>query len=234
MKTIGIIGAGNFGRFMASHVEKHFTVELFDKSDSEDQLKKVCASDFVIFAVPFSALDGAIKQAKDLISQETIVCDVTSIKQKPLELLQATFPDNQILGTHPIFGPQSGKDGIVGLPIVLSNVSCMEKTYSLTKQFLDSKLGLKIIEQTPDQHDKEMAYIQGLAHFIGRALKNLDIKDYETSTFSYHQLVELTDLLKDDSWELFQTIQEGNPYAQEVRDSLRTELNSLEERLKEK
>lgn len=231
MKTVGIIGKGNFGSFMGSHLEKHLEVSFYDKDDPDEQLRSVCDSDVVIFAVPFFSLEPIINKTKDLISSNSIICDVTSIKQKPLGLLKTAFPNNQILGTHPIFGPQSGKNGITGLPIVLSNISCTEGVYALIKQFLASKLELKVIEQTPDQHDQEMAYIQGLAHFVGRALKNLDIKDYETSTFSYHQLVELTDLLKDDSWELFRTIQEANPYAQEVRDSLRAELDSLEKKL---
>jgi len=231
MKTIGIIGAGNFGQFMASHLKKHLDVSLYDQADTDEQLQVVCSADVVIFAVPFFSLQNAIDSAQSYITDETVICDVTSIKQKPLELLQQAFPGNQIVGTHPIFGPQSGKNGITGLPIVVSNISCTDEPYQQISQFLASKLGLKVIEQTPEQHDKEMAYIQGLAHFIARALKNLKVKDFETSTFSYHQLVELTDLLKDDSWELFRTIQEANPYAQEVRDSLRAELDSLEEKL---
>ncbi len=233
MKTIGIIGAGNFGRFMASHLEKYVEVFLYDRNNTDEQLQKVCSSDMVIFAVPFFSLQDAINSTQKYITDDAIICDVTSIKQKPLELLQKAFPANQVLGTHPIFGPQSGKNGISGLSIVLSNISCTTQTYTQVRDFIASKLELKIIEQTPEQHDKEMAHIQGLTHFIGRALKSLDIKDYETSTFSYHQLVELTDLLKDDSWELFRTIQEANPYAQEVRDSLRNELDLLENKLKE-
>lgn len=232
IQTIGIIGVGNFGKLMSSHLERHFLIELYDKDDSQEQLIKTCSSDVVIFAVPFFSLADAIENTKDHISLEALICDVTSIKQKPLEMLSQAFPQNQVMGTHPIFGPQSGKDGIVGLPIVISNVSASQEVYNMVLEFIRTKLELKIIEQSPEQHDKEMAYIQGLAHFIGRALKNLNIKDYETSTFSYHQLVELTDLLKDDSWELFRTIQEGNEYAQEVRDNLRAELDRLEEKLK--
>jgi prephenate dehydrogenase len=40
--------------------------------------------------------------------------DVTSVKVKPLEIIEKYFPKDkfQILGTHPMFGPQSGASGI--------------------------------------------------------------------------------------------------------------------------
>ena len=231
MKSVGIIGYGNFGKLIEKHLAPHFDVRAYDKEDSDKILKSVCQSDVVIFAIPFFSLQEVIEKTRDLIPNSSLIADVTSIKVKPVKMLSKVFPNHQIIATHPIFGPQSGKDGIVGLPIVIHNVSANAELYRKTLSFFKDTLELKVIEQTPDQHDREMAYIQGMAHFIGRALKNLDIKDYETSTFSYHQLVELTDLLREDSWELFRTIQEGNPYAEEVRKELMSELGSLEKRL---
>ncbi len=76
-----------------------------------------------------------------------------------------------------------------------------------------------------------MANVQALTHFIGRALLNLDIKNYASNTKSYEQLLEVASLLKDDSWELFTTIQNTNPEAKKVRKALFKELLSLEKKL---
>lgn len=71
-----------------------------------------------------------------------------------------------LLTIHPVFGPQSGKNGIKGLKCMFSNIRCDEKIYQDFKDIFEHKLELKILEMTPEEHDKEMAYIQGLSHFI--------------------------------------------------------------------
>ncbi len=219
---------------MAKHLAPHAEVRAYDPNQTSlsTDLKTVCSSQLVIFAVPFNVLEEAAESAVPFIAPETHIADVTSVKVKPLQILQKYFPHNPILGTHPIFGPQSGKESIAGLPIVLSNISWDAGSYAAVRAFLAETLKLRVIEKTAEEHDREMAHVQGLAHFIGRALKEMDIKDYETNTFSYHQLVELRDLLKDDSWDLFETIENANPHAAEVRTKLMIALQTLEERLR--
>lgn len=218
---------------MATHLKPHAEVVAFDTVDlSLSTLEQVCKSDIVIFAVPAQELENAVSAAVPYIAPGTLIADVSSVKVRPLQIFQKHFPHNELLGTHPIFGPQSGKNGIVGLPIVLANVSWSTEHYESICTFLSEKLSLRVIERTPEEHDTEMAHVQGLAHFIGRALTHLNIRDYETGTLSYHHLVELRDLLKDDSWELFKTIENENPYAQDVRKDFLETLHQLDEKLK--
>lgn len=233
---MGIIGFGQFGQFMATHLKPHTEVVACDIHESTDAslstLEQVSKCDIVIFAVPAQELENAVSAAVPYIAPGTLITDVSSVKVRPLQILQKHFPQNELLGTHPIFGPQSGKNGIVGLPIVLANVSWSPEHYEMIRLFFSQKLGLRVIERTPEEHDKEMAHVQGLAHFIGRAVSHLHIRDYETGTLSYHHLVELRDLLKDDSWELFKTIENENPYAQDVRKDFLETLHLLDEKLR--
>lgn len=232
MKSVGIIGRGGFGVLMQGQLKGFCEVRTFDISDSEETLKRVCDSDIVVFAVPFSALEEAAQNATPYIKPGTLIVDVTSIKRKPLEILSRIFPNNQIIGTHPIFGPQTvARLGMKGQPIVVCNVSATDELFAKIKNFLEQRLELRVIEKDPETHDREMAYIQGLSHFIGRAINNLGIKEYETETFSYHQLIELKDLVKKDSWELFKTIQESNEYAHSVRKEFLDELHRLDNEL---
>ncbi len=228
IKTVGIIGMGQFGTFMAPHLEKQVTVIRYTRHDNSEILS-VC--DAVIFTVPYSGLLDAILRVKPHIRTDACIIDVTSVKQKPIALLKKYFKGHQILGTHPVFGPQSGANGIEGLPMVVCNVSCDNKTYASILQFLKKTLQLQVIEQTPKEHDYQMAQIQALTHFVGRALVNLDIKSFPTNTKSYAQLLELKQLLEFDSWELFTTIQNTNPEAKKVRKKLLKELLNLEEKL---
>jgi prephenate dehydrogenase len=61
---------------------------------------------------------------------------------------------------HPIFGPQSGKNGITGLKCMFFNISCEGKIYQGFRDIFENDLGLQIFEISPEEHDKEMAYIQ--------------------------------------------------------------------------
>lgn len=229
--NIGIIGYGQFGRFMEPYARRFADVSVYDPKLEGSSLETLADSDLVIFAVPVQELKGAATAASAHIQPTALVADVSSVKVKPLQILAEVLPQNPLLGTHPIFGPQSGKAGVEGLPIVLTNVSWPEDAYARALHVLSTDLALKVLELSADEHDREMARIQGLAHFIGRALGMVDVKDYPTATKSYRHLIELRDLLKDDSWELFTTIQSENPYAAEVRREFLAALQELEERL---
>jgi prephenate dehydrogenase len=225
---VAVVGYGQFGRFMTKHLRPHCTVVPIQRK-TKPEIIRTC--DVVIFAVPWNGLETAIEALKPYISSKAAIVDVTSVKQKPLALLTKHFKGHEILGTHPIFGPQSGKNGLVNLPIVLSNVSFSKKHYAVVKRFLKQTLKLRVIEQTAKEHDSDMARVQGLTHFIGRAIVQMDIKSHLTNTKSYEQLLELKDLLADDGWELFQTIQNTNPEASKVRDQFIKKLTAIEESL---
>lgn len=227
-KKVAIVGYGQFGRFMAKHLRPHCTIVPF-KIDTDPEKLRSC--DVVIFSVPFSSLEEVCEKLKPFISPEAFIVDVTSVKQKPLVILKKHFPTHAILGTHPIFGPQSGKNGIKNLPIVLCNISFSKKEYSSVKKFLKQKLQLHVIEQTPKEHDHEMAHVQGLTHLIGRTLCRIGIQNYKTHTKSYEQLLELKRILENDTWELFKTIQEANPEAKKVRKQFTKEILQIEKDL---
>jgi prephenate dehydrogenase len=238
MRKIGIIGVGDFGKFLEKHLQKYFEVEIFDRKILADislndsiQTDRINNVDFLVFSITLNGLEDVCQKIQGKIKKEVVLVDVMSIKVKPIEIMKRYFPDNQILATHPIFGPQSGKNGLKDLPIVLTNVSLSEDLYTGIKSFLLNNLELKVIERTLEQHDKEMAYIQGLSHFIGRALETMDIQDYESKTYSYAQLLKLRELLGKDSFELFKTIQNGNPHAKEIRENFLKVLIDLEKTL---
>lgn len=237
-KKIIIVGNGQFGKFIKIHLEKYFDVEIFDREMVGNLAKpnfppSKTETDFIIFAVPLDSLEEVCKTFENKISTKTVIVDVTSVKVKPLQIIEKYFPKDkfQILGTHPIFGPQSGKNGIENLPMVLVNVSLGEEKYLQIKFFLSEIYKLKIIEKSAEKHDEEMAYIQGLSHFIGRALRFLDIQEYETATSSYKQLISLKNLVGNDSWDLYKTIQNGNPATKNIRKKFLEELLKLEKDL---
>ena len=144
------------------------------------------------------------------------------------EILPATV---EIVGTHPLFGPQSGRDGIEGLRLALCPVRTTRNNE--IKKFLSEKLKLKVLEKSPVEHDREMAHVQALTHFVARALDELHVEESDLATVSYEELMRAARLVSEDSWELFQTIQKGNPFAETKRKAFLEKLNEIENRIGE-
>lgn len=243
-RTIGLFGYGQFGAFFSKYLALLGPVIAYDpqvKIQQEPGLdvrsvatpEEAAMADILMFAVPLNQLDALASRIKNVVPASSLLLDVTSVKMTPLAILRSHFPGHQILGTHPIFGPQSGKNGIEGLPIVLCNESWQKENYEWLKNAFANTLKLKVIEKSAEEHDREMAYVQGLSHLIGRTLSQMDIPAVESVTKSYAHLIELRDILKDDSWELFTTIQSGNPFVEAVRKEFVQKIDDLEKKLEE-
>jgi len=91
--------------------------------------------------------------------------------------------------------------------------------------------GLEVIERTPDEHDKQMAYVQGLTHFIGRAIKEIDIPQSDQTTSAYKHLLAIKEMLGYDSHELFLSIEKDNPYTKEVREKFVKKIKEIDSRI---
>jgi prephenate dehydrogenase len=240
MINIGIIGFGQFGQFMARHLARFFKISVCDEVDRSEEAAKINVEwttleetvkrEVVIFAVPLKAFEDVLKRAAPHLRADALVIDVCSVKMKPIELMLDLLPSsNEIIGTHPLFGPQSGRDGIEGLRVVLCPVRTNRAEE--VRKFLNHDLKLMVLERAPEEHDREMAHVQALTHFVARALFEMHVEDSPLATVSYQELMRAASLLSDDSWELFQTIQQGNPHAAERRKAFIEKLIELEKRI---
>jgi prephenate dehydrogenase len=99
--------------------------------------------------------------------------------------------------------------------------------------FLQDKLGLKVIEMSAEDHDREMAWVHGLTFFVGRGLMELDPPKSGLSTGYYQKLLDLVELESSHSIELFNTVQRGNPYAADIRRELIDRLENIDRELKD-
>lgn len=238
--ALGIIGFGQFGQFMASHLTPHFQVFAFDKHDYRKEmttlgvqsadLNTIAHLPIIILAIPVQHLEKLLRELGPLVQSGTLVIDVASVKVKPVALMQHYLAsDVEIIGTHPLFGPQSGKDGIKGLRIAVSPVRTTKLAH--VTHFLSNTLELAVIEINPNDHDRHMAYVQGLSHLISRGLHELTIPDTPLMTKAYEDLLSMTNYLGSDSYELFLTIERENPFAREVRQRFIAQLTDLHHRI---
>ena len=233
---IGIIGFGQMGQFISSHLKDHFKItvtDIFDKTKEAlklgvkfDKIKNVASKDIVVIAVPILEFENTIKNIKDHIKEGALIVDVSSVKVNPVNIMKKLLPrSTQIIGTHPLFGPQSGKDGIKGLKIIVCPVRI--KSMGFFTSFIEDKLGVDVLLMDPKEHDSLMAKTQLIDQLIARLLIDLDIKKEKISLPSFDKLLELKEMLKDDSLEMFDGITKNNPFAKDITDNFFLAVDNL-------
>jgi len=240
--TIGLIGLGAFGRLAASCLAQHAEVRCYDPEATDDEVRSAGATpahledaadaQAVVLSVPVQAIPAACSAIAGMLSENTLVCDVGSVKLRPIEWMLAALPAHvQVLGTHPLFGPQTVAElgGISGEPIVLCPARMNKETFERARRFVIDKMGLVPIQMTADDHDQQMAFVQGITHLIGKAASNMRLEEYPTSTLAYQKLLQMKTNTELDAPQLFDAIQRLNPYAMNTRHAFLSAVKELVE-----
>ncbi|MEM7755124.1 MAG: prephenate dehydrogenase [Planctomycetota bacterium] len=227
IERVGVIGLGQFGRLLAESLAPHAEVVAHDARliDAPPRgvalvgLDDVARSDVVVPAVNLQHLGEVLDAVGPVLGEGALVADVTSVKVEPIGLMNDRLPNHaQILGTHPLFGPQSvAEKGLAGQRLAVCRVRIDDAVYAAVERVLSGALGLDVIETTADEHDRQMALVQALTHLVGHAAAELDLADLPLGTLAYRRLRQLAQNISGDSEELFDAIQGRNPYAAGVR-----------------
>ncbi|MEG1451752.1 prephenate dehydrogenase [Brevundimonas sp.] len=222
---LGLIGYGAFGKLTAQHLSAHFDVRAYDPLLAADDdyvtavsLEDAAACPVVILAVPVGVLEQTLVQIAPMLTAGALVIDVGSVKVKPAEAMLRLLPDHvRIVGTHPLFGPQSAKDGLAGLRIAVCEVRGA-KDARRTAAWCRKMLALKVFNVTPEDHDREAATVQGLTHLIARVLLKMEPLPTRMTTLSFERLMQGVDMVRHDSPAVYQAIERDNPFAASVRE----------------
>ena len=153
--------------------------------------------------------------------------DTCSVKTYPVGLMEKYLPATaSILGTHPMFGPDSAAAGVAGLPMILCPVRISARDQESWRSFF-SALGLAVTVMSADDHDREAAFTQGVAHYIGRVLSDLGVRKSPIGTVGYNKLLEIVQQTCNDPWQLFLDLQRYNPHTREMRERLEKSLRAV-------
>ena len=217
---IGLIGFGRFGRMTYEYLRRLKPLRVYDRSPDAVRdvpesapLEEVASCPLIVLCVPISSMEETCLRLAPLLRRGQTVVDTCSVKSRPAEWMSALLPEDvQILGTHPLFGPDSGKAGISGLKIALCSVRISSGTYQSICSCL-SGLGLELIETTPDEHDRQIARSQAVFHLIAQTMKELDWGTQEITTPGPEAFYRLVGTVQSDTPELFRDMERENPYA---------------------
>ncbi len=235
---IAIIGYGRFGRLLAELLSPFGDIYIVSPNKiNNNKLKRIKYRelkliDWAIISVPISAFKEVLKKTSKNLKAGSLIIDVCSVKILPCRWLKKyARKDIEILGTHPMFGPDSAKEGLSGLQVVICPLRISKSTLKRVKNIFKA-LKLKTITTTPEEHDKQAAISLALVHFLGRGLFNMNIKKQQISTLGFERLLAINEIVNNDTWQLFIDMHKYNPYTDRIRKKLISSLIKINTNIK--
>lgn len=238
----GIIGFGRFGQLWAQSFlpfgdvlvyDKHISKASVNTSITFTDLEKVAKADVVFVLVPISEFEHSCIKLQKMVAPTTLIVDCCSVKIYPVDIMRHTFASTQpLLATHPLFGPDSVKrsNGLTDHKIAICPIQPTQDKHDQL-QAMFKKMGLISVTTTPEEHDKQMAYSQGLVHFLGRGLQALHLTRQTLATPDFETLLNIDSMVANDTWQLFLDMNHYNPFAKEIRQKLIDQLAHIDKRL---
>ncbi|KAI4380063.1 hypothetical protein MLD38_006292 [Melastoma candidum] len=248
---IAIVGFGNFGQFLAKTFVRHgHTVIAYSRTDYSGIAKKLGVSFFSDADDLCEAHPEVILLCTSILSTEkvltslpvqrlkrsTLFVDVLSVKEFPRSLFLQNLPsDFDILCTHPMFGPDSGKNGWNDLAFVYDKVRIGNNGERISRcdRFLNifSEEGCRMVEMSCEEHDRHAAGSQFITHTVGRILEKLRLDSTPINTRGYETLLKLVDNTANDSFDLYYGLFMYNINAMEQLERLDLAFESLKKQL---
>jgi len=236
-KVVSVYGYGRFGKLWADILKKEFRVRVFSRRGLKPEdispgieitdLAGLHDADALFYCVAISSLETVLIETKKLHRKDCVYFDTCSVKVEPARWMKQHLPEkSQIIATHPMFGPDSYDAAIEKLPMVMCNVSATENEFSFWTDFFNNgKIQVEVM--TPDEHDEMVAYSQGITHYIGRVLADLNLKNTKINTLGYKKILEIIQQTCNDSWQLFCDLQHFNPYTKKMRKDLHESIEKI-------
>lgn len=252
---VGIIGYGRFGQFLAKHFltdgNDVFVINVKQNEDlttiasnnglqpnvtyfqGREHVQQFINSavDVLVFAISVISFAEVLQIFVPFLKSQLIV-DVLSVKTHPKELLLAHAPATcDVLCTHPMFGPDSGKYSWVGLSFIYEKIRVHDfHRCSRFLSFWEDK-GCRMVQMECEEHDKLASGTQFITHLTGRMLSVLNLEPTPIDTKGYKDLLNLVGNTCRDSFDLFFALYKHNSFSRHQVRLLEQALNTVKAQL---
>ncbi len=165
LRSVVIIGGkGQLGGLFARMFTlSGYQVKVLGSQDWHRADEILDGAGLVVVTVPIHLTEGVIEKLGNL-PQDCILCDLTSIKSKPLNAMLRVH-QGPVIGLHPMFGPDVAS--LAKQVIVYCDGRGEEQYQWLLKQFVI--WGASLCQIDAEEHDHGMTLIQALRHFTSYA-----------------------------------------------------------------
>ncbi len=228
--NVGLIGYGRFGSLLARLIARRTRVIAYDTDSARTAhlrgrirggtIEEAAAQPVVVLAVPISAMPATLRAVAPHVRPGALVMDVCSVKQKPVQWMERILPEHaSILGTHPLFGPDTVSRSLRGKRIILCPVRITQPQTHMVSALLGES-GLDVLIMTPDMHDRMMAETLLLTQYVGRLVREAGLTRWPKSTVTYDRLMDVVHVAEHDTPELFRDMWRFNPHARRLTNAL--------------
>ncbi len=218
--VIGIAGGkGRMGRWFEGFFRTSgFEVLIADRETelSPEDLPERCQ--VVVLSLPMDVFPGVVERVGPLMPEECLLTDLCSLKKHQVECM-LQHSRCEVIGTHPLFGP--AEDSIKGRRVALCP-GRGNRWMAWLEGILRANGAITHTVSATD-HDRIMAWVQALNHFIllslGKALEEegIDLNQLiALATPSFERQMHIVSRLCQQDPELYATIQMANPYAEQA------------------
>jgi len=232
---IGIIGGkGKMGNWFKIFFERQgLKIIISDKKTPLSNKEVARKADIVIVSVPINVVCKIIREIRNEVKKDALLTDLTSVKLEPIsEMAKAK---SGVLGMHPLFGPL--QPDLKKQTIAFCRAKNNRWVLFLKKLF--QKEGARIIEISPEEHDKQVTFLQALLHFTNINFAHfLSLKKFKstpyflTPTFKIQSLVLARILTQSPG--LYADIEMFNPYFQKISKDYIEEIKKLQKIIEDK
>ncbi len=240
---VAVIGMGEMGKWLAKSSKSLGEVAVSSRNPAKArrvaaELKVIAKpaeeaaawADVILVAVPISRTPATLSELAKVAKKGSLLADVASVKSEAVEAMRKITADLELVSIHHLFGP--GATSLRGKDIVVVPVR-PGRRYRELKRAL-AKSGVCITEMDADSHDRAMAIVQCLTHFLllsyVSALKSLrGVKGAgKLRTPIFSALLDLAKATMTGNPDLYGELQVQNKYAKVVRSSLMESFHALD------
>ncbi|WP_456328777.1 prephenate dehydratase [Archaeoglobus sp.] len=196
-----------------------------------DQMKKdtnsISGFDVIFVCTPMYALEEALEHIKREAKKDALLVDISSVKKISVPLFENSGFD--FLSIHPMLGGDS--------ELALSNVIVVRESGRDEEKVILNELrrcGAVLSRLDVEEHDRKMAEIQGIAHFILVSMADYlryDKEDLKYASPIFTVLYKLASRIINQNWEMYYQIQKN---AEEMRREYLERAMELHEKMKDR
>lgn len=259
--TIGIVGYGRYGQFLARKLSKRHHVigtdVLVDKSGDEaiegDDINYYPPSelssflrdlDVILLTIPLIDFEEVVAALPKERLRGKLVVEVCPLSTFPKSILERNMPsDVDIICASPMFGPSgtsNSPSSWSGLPFVYEKVRVNDvgRANSFLSIFEDERC--KMVEMTAEQLDASNADAEFVTHLTGRLLNSEELlPPVMVSTKEYAALLDVAEKTTsppggeedNGTFDMFYGLFKFNPNAKNILDKVRLNLAKIERQL---
>jgi len=218
-------GAGAMGRWCAGFLKQAgLDVSIASRGDATQvaaalgvrqvPLEEAGDFDLVVLSVPIDAVERMASRVAPRMRPGSLLMDLSSLKKSPMAaMLRHAPPGVEVIGAHPLFGPDT--DTLEGRNVVLVPSDRSGRWLAIVTGLFEAA-GARVAVATAEEHDAKMAIVQGLTHFMyiawGASLERLGVSVDELRAFQtpvYGVTREMAGRVLSQSPELYALIQAG-------------------------